>query len=206
MRIIFIDLETTGLDPLKNQIVEVGMVPVENGVVLNKQVDHFYIDHPNLTYNVDALRKFGTRLDDRKRGAAVLLPGEAESRIRSSIKLFTPGRVEGSRQVLDKPHLGGKNVGSFDLQFLKVLVPDIESLTKHRAIDLGNLFHRPDDTGIPDLAECLRRGKCWLRAGFNTKVTHTALDDAMVCAELYAGWYRINKQSYEMATAYRDQT
>lgn len=188
MKIVFLDLETTGLDPLLNQTVEVAMVPMESGSILTNQIDHFYISHPRLTYDVEALKKFGTRLD-RQYHVPVLQARDAAERIRR----FMIEHIEYEDNVSRKPHLGGKNVGGFDLQFLKALSPQIPELVKHRSVDLGNLFHRWDDKELPDLNECLKRGKA-MGIDIQSSVTHTALDDAMVCSELYVGWCKLQME------------
>jgi DNA polymerase III epsilon subunit-like protein len=182
MRIVFLDLETSGLNPAVNQILEVAMVPVSSGLILTKEVDHFYIRHPRVTYDTDALKKFGTRLD-YKPGIPVLDPREAADRIAHNFRRFT---IYDGKRKPNCPHLGGKNIGSFDLQFLRAMEDTLAKMVKHRAIDLGNLFHWHTDEELPTLDECLKRGKS---LGINTthEVTHTALDDAMVCAQLYCG-------------------
>lgn len=156
-----------------------------SGEVLKSESEHFYIQHKTLTYDIEALKKFGTRLD-YKEGVKIVLPYQASMLIQSIIQEFTDNA--------QKPHLGGKNVGAFDLQFLLNLDSSLGKMIKHRFVDIGNLFHRPGDEELPDLDTCLKRGQ---ENGIpiSCEVTHTALDDAMVCAELYAGWYNLNKNS-----------
>lgn len=167
------------------------MVPVASGSILMSEADHFYIQYKQLTYDVQALKKFGTRLD-YKEGVPVLDRVNAARRIKSYLRknYYKDQKFNTHR----KPHIGGKNIGGFDAQFLKALDPEILECAKHRYVDLGNLFHRFDDNEIPDLSECLRRGKA-MGIQITRAVTHTALDDAIVCAELYVGMYNKAKHA-----------
>jgi len=80
----------------------------------------------------------------------------------------------------------GKNVGSFDLQFLRKLVKSGGSAYSfpwgHRCVDIGNLFLRPSDTVPPDLTLCKER------AGVVGAVTHNALDDANDVLDCFEVW------------------
>jgi len=64
--------------------------------------------------------------------------------------------------------LAGKNVASFDLQFMP---PVIKKLFSSRVLDTGNMYVRYDDTRIPDQGECLRRAR------LNHLITHDAYED-----------------------------
>jgi hypothetical protein len=65
----------------------------------------------------------------------------------------------------------GKNFGSFDYQFLK-LVQHMDLMFLHRSLDPAILFLLPTDEKPPDLATCLER------AGYTGIVHHDALSDA----------------------------
>ena len=56
-RVFFADLETTGLNCLENQSVELAIVEFRGGVIDYGGGFHCYIDHKNLNFNVDALLK-----------------------------------------------------------------------------------------------------------------------------------------------------
>lgn len=150
---------------------------------------HCYIDHKNLNFNVDALKKFGTRLDDRK----PCVPCYRAEDVAKYLMNWFSARYEYS-QIKPGPtavNMGGKNFAAFDLGFLKVLIPGFERVIKHRSSDLGNKYEDRDDEHLPDLELCRQRA---IKAGvkgryINQQVTHTALEDASLCAELYKGWY-----------------
>jgi hypothetical protein len=74
----------------------------------------------------------------------------------------------------------GKNFGSFDKQFLERL-PGLKGWVKfkHRSIDPGNLFWRPQtDKELPGSKTCMER------AGIPGEVAHTAVADAMAVIQM----------------------
>lgn len=71
--------------------------------------------------------------------------------------------------------LAGKNVGAFDLQWLKRYVAVFEKygeLFRHRSLDPGSMYARPEDEKVPGLLKCLER------AELEPSGYHTALGDA----------------------------
>lgn len=177
----FCDLETTGLDYLVNQCVEVALVRVVDGVVAGNKALHFYVDHPQLTYDLDALKRFGERTAQRKPGIDIHHVSHAGNHIRNWMVSNGCG----------KHTLCGKNVGRFDSYFLKQLFPDLYSFANYRHGEIAEKYEHRDDFQPPDLEACRLRA---LKMGISgdmirQPVTHTALEDALLCAELYAGWY-----------------
>jgi hypothetical protein len=71
--------------------------------------------------------------------------------------------------------LAGKNIGTFDWQFL---CDGIRQQFSHRTIDPGSLYLGAADEVPPDAAECCRR------AGLPDNVSHNAYGDAKQVAEL----------------------
>jgi len=73
----------------------------------------------------------------------------------------------------------GKNFASFDRQFLKRL-PRFEQVVKlhHRTLDPAVLFLRAEDDKLPDSKTCYER------AGLDSKVAHTAVEDALAVVRL----------------------
>lgn len=181
---IMCDLETTGLSPLRNQVVEIGAVLVVDGVVHYGTNFHCYVDHDVLCYDLEALKKFGTRLDNRHPDVRVL------DREQAWLQLVTWSRTITNES---KPTWGGKNFSNFDAPFLDALSEGRfkDHYCKHRIVDLGSKYEDPKfDKVLPDLETCRKRAlKCGVQGTYIQKpVTHTALDDAAVCAELYVGW------------------
>ncbi len=85
----------------------------------------------------------------------------------------------------------GKNFASFDLQFLKRLPHFKETISfRHRIIDPAILFWTSTDEKLPDSK------LCYERAGYDTKVAHTAVEDARAVVWLVRqGVKRISRQS-----------
>lgn len=74
----------------------------------------------------------------------------------------------------------GKNFASFDARFLSRL-PNFDKAIKfrHRILDPAILFWRPlEDERLPDSKTCYER------AGINSKVAHTAVEDALAVVRL----------------------
>lgn len=73
----------------------------------------------------------------------------------------------------------GKNFASFDRQFLKRL-PRFEQVVRlsHRTLDPAVLFWHSEDEKLPDSKTCYER------AGLNSKVAHTAVEDALAVVRL----------------------
>lgn len=159
--IVSIDLETTGVDPMEHQILEIGAV-AENGETFNCVVTHPTIrgDAFALQMNVDLLR---------------ILSGVTKC----DVPCFNPDAA-GARFVVwlqqfnQKIVPAGKNFAGFDRQFLKQLDPRIDTYFHFRVIDVGNLYWSPihDGDTLPSLATCK------LRAGLGSDVIHRALQDA----------------------------
>lgn len=68
--------------------------------------------------------------------------------------------------------IAGKNVASFDMQFLKAHT--LHDRFRHRVLDVGPLFvDWSSDNSVPDLKTCKQR------AGLGSKVAHDAYEDAI---------------------------
>ncbi len=85
----------------------------------------------------------------------------------------------------------GKNFASFDMQFLKRIPGFKETISfRHRIIDPAILFWEPDDDKLPDSKVCYER------AGYDSNVSHTAVEDARAVVWLVRqGVKRISRQS-----------
>lgn len=75
----------------------------------------------------------------------------------------------------DTPHMAGKNVGSFDWNFLPATV---QQLFSGEFLDPGNMYKRPGDRSRPSMATCSER------AGISTYVAHDAYKDCLQVIEL----------------------
>jgi DNA polymerase III epsilon subunit-like protein len=175
MRVVSIDTETTGLDPLKHRVIEVGAVIFDtegtervHGNWLIKNPDHEYM--PMSPYCAKLHTENG--LWDRFSGKNGDIIGSVTFAMEFS-KWLSINNLKNPITV------AGKNFGSFDLQFLKQL-PDWSTYIKirHRTIDPAILFMYPDDAALPSLDECCER------AGIERRTDHTALADAILVADL----------------------
>lgn len=207
MRFVSIDVETTGLDPKRCQIVELAMIDCELLVSEGIKPIPGALPHPKgsaYVNRMDSLHLFvQPRKGDRYEGDdyAINLHKQMIERIMDG-REDSVAHHELSGRIFDFLHRNGyhrgastkllavpcgKNVGRFDMAFMAehvdVLCP--EELFHNRAIDVGILWLRPDDDVPPDLAECKRR------AGItDNREPHRALNDAFINIELVQAWMR----------------
>lgn len=173
---VSIDIETTGLDPDKCQILEIGVVLEDWNSPIEKLARfHCYVVNETITgeeYALNLNKAILERIDNRH------LPENAQ------YKFLSPGQVAAdlngwlmANSVIDDVGgtvlAAGKNFASFDRQFLKRL-PEFEAIKfHHRNIDPGMLFWNPEiDAAPPSSKECMER------AGIPGEVLHTAIADA----------------------------
>jgi oligoribonuclease len=179
---ISIDVETTGLDSDRCQLLEFGAVietdwrtPVEELPTF-----HCYLDLDWIVGEPYALALNSKILN------TIALKDKPEVR-----QNYTFHTVEDLPMMLahfaekfglDPKHLvaAGKNFGAFDLQFIKRLPTFGKYLNfKHRHIDPAMLYWDIEtDSAPPSTKECMKR------AGIEGDVSHTAVEDARVVIEL----------------------
>ena len=175
-----IDIETTGLDPETCQILEVAAVaetgewdrPVEALPFLRLLVGHAEIRGQAAALALNA-RLVAELADD---------PRKATSPAAVAWKL----REFASEHLgPDTPTLAGKNLGTFDLRFLRRLPGwDNDFPHRRRVIDPGVLWFDPmADETVPDTTECMRR------AGVTNDRPHEALSDCRAVVELIRRGY-----------------
>jgi len=172
---VSIDIETTGLNCYKDQILEIGAIKQVFG---GKPVDYFrrvikwdrLVGSPfALQMNVDLIREgmktginINQALDEFSRWLVPENAGEPEL---------------GDRRAAIIP--AGKNFASFDKQFFEQHKPfKTFKHFKHRTLDPTSLYLTHEDEEPLDLASCLER------AGFDNKVTHRAVEDAWLVIQL----------------------
>lgn len=96
----------------------------------------------------------------------------------------------------------GKNLALFDIPMLGDTLLNMvgEGGLNYKAIDIGNLYLRPEDNGkVPCLDECVKR------AGGMGPVPHTALGDAKLVMELYRQWSHLKNPKDPITTYYEDK-
>ena len=202
MRYISIDIETTGLDPAKHDVVEVAAVIDD----LNVQAPldelptfHCYVLSHSGVYQTDPYCAFLHQAIFNKIAKNGRYPDkEGKFVFRDSVAdkfetwLLANGfgkagdtNIAGVRngviiKELPKFTPAGKNFGSFDLQFLKRMGFTHDRFRiHHRAIDPAMLYFDPRrDTELPNLQACMDR------AGILDTVDHTGLGDALQVVKL----------------------
>ena len=178
MKYVSLDIETTGLNPEINDILEIGAIVEDTNLKLPKvqcPTFHVYVDHDQvmgdifaLSLNANILKKI---LELRKEEDRALVK---EDMVVTQFMEFL--KDNGIEKVI----FAGKNFMGFDLQFLKKLI-NFEFLKfNHRELDPVVLFTDfRNDVTPPDLTLCKKRANLT-----NDTVTHEALDNAWDVIEL----------------------
>jgi oligoribonuclease (3'-5' exoribonuclease) len=184
-RFVAIDLETTGLDAEKCQIIEIGAVIDDWLTPLElKPTFHCYVKRAMYTVQPHAAGMHETiwkRIATEEEGYLYLYPGDAAKALgnwmeQNGAYVIDPENPEREARAT----VVGKNFASFDDRFLRRL-PRFDEHVKyhHRILDPGSLFWNPlIDVKLPGQSECLRR------AGLPDTVTHNALGDAQQVVHL----------------------
>lgn len=198
MRFMAIDIETTGLDPEQDQVLEFAAV-YSNGdafdslqrfraVFLHERIS----GHPvALSMNAELISEIKNYLTEPSSKNGIVFPEVAPlpytvvCRPEEFAKYYV-GWLEDRCGIFPKDRLsrqrilyGGKNVAGFDLLFLDKLHGFKEIKRYHRVLDPAIYFIDPRiDSVPPDLAECQKRG-------FLPEVQgHRAMNDAESIVEL----------------------
>lgn len=171
-----IDLETTGLEPSVHQTYELCLIHLCNGEISTST--HFYISHKR--YVIDEYNLLNFRKPTERKEGVPVIPACSVNAV-----------VTKFMQPIGRTTFCGKNC-SFDYGFLEPLVPGLRHMVGHRRLDVGNMYTAVDDMLVPGLDECVRRAVASGVPGLtldDMKIKHTALDDAVVTAKLFQGWY-----------------
>jgi hypothetical protein len=182
MRYIAIDLETTGLDPVNNNIIEFGAVL--DDLREQKPLEelprfHAYIcmdEYKGQPYALSMHPTIFRRIANREEGYNYLYPntlGKAflDFLVKNGYPLEKKHGKEIPRTTIN---VGGKNFGTFDLQFLNNQTNFSSSVKiRSRILDPGILCLEEKDEVIPGLLECLKR------VGVEKEVSHTTIEDSL---------------------------
>lgn len=171
MKYVSLDLETTSLIPDKRHILMVSMVVEDTDLEIPvEELPHFtcFLKWHEIQGQAYALAMNSWILD--------YVSGRVKNPPYAVLDgfMWESNGYEFLRQHFaksDKITVAGKNVGTFDLNFLPFM---IREQFRHRVLDPGSLFFDPKiDSEVPNFAECKRR------AGITTPVAHDAREDAM---------------------------
>jgi oligoribonuclease len=202
MKYISIDIETTGIDPVKNQLIQFAAI-IED-TVIQRPIEELpklmcYVAHTNYNINSGLASKeddFHTlaairKLSDFQHSKDLRLPvyggaatknaaGELFTTPRELGRLFARWLVESEYPMNEHEkfvlRVAGKNVAGFDIPFIKNTIPEWYNTFSFssRVLDPAILFFDPyNDQDLPNLSECKSR------AGVDSYVSHDALDDAI---------------------------
>ncbi len=186
---VSIDLETTGLDPERCQIIEMGAVvadsSMQDGPIAALPTFHTYVTQPYWTgesYALSMHSQIFRRIATKESGYSYIEPVYLT-------EVFTEWLYNSG--VSPKIVVAGKNFGAFDLPFLRKF-SGMAELFGHRFIDPAMLYFDPMlDERIPDLQTCL------YRAGLgNREVSHTALEDAQDVVRVLNGAFKGKQGAY----------
>jgi oligoribonuclease len=190
MKILFVDVETTGLKPEVDQVVEIGLLfwDTESGRTFEK---HTLVKHPEykasdayaLGMHGKLFKEIATGKNEAGNVVNVVDVCDLPDWFEEAIDIIGPV----DKDNLEKFTLSGKNVGSFDLQFLKRLPGWPAKRFRHRILDIGSLFFNPRDKELPDL------NKCAELVGLPKQTSHRALDDCRMCLDVVKVWIDIHK-------------
>ena len=170
MKLFSIDLETTGVDPINDQILEFGAVYLDTET---KQSSEFrrIIHRDRIAGNPIAIEMNADLILEL--AEALRNPGMLENEkfcheddLYSEFAAFVrPIVPEGSINVV------GKNFAAFDLNFLLELDCSWNKLIRRRILDPAMYFTEPFNEKMPNLTECLSM------IGLEPTNLHTALGD-----------------------------
>jgi DNA polymerase III epsilon subunit-like protein len=196
MKYVSIDLETSGLDPEKNQILEFGAILEDTDKCLGfDEIPKFscIIERKEIMGQPIALN-MNTRIINILSNLW-MAKGEKRDAIRKKFNIIKEDELvsnfinwlapyfatkENSCEDLQLYsydfvlNIAGKNYASFDGRFLEK-VPGWKEMVKcsHKIIDPATLYvDWNKDERLPSLDDCLKR------AGIEKSVTHTAVEDA----------------------------
>jgi hypothetical protein len=190
MRYVSIDLETTGLDPDKCQIIELAAV-IDDLVTPFEELPKFRYLVKEPTYRGEPyafsmhavlFREIATTIDPscHEYGSEVTKVARAENLLTTTLADWLNSHEVTSNLFL----AAGKNFTGFDARFMRRL-PEAHKLTwEHRVLDPGPLYMLPTDTIVPSTSTCMDRAEAQGMETHNIPGDpHTALYDAlMVCA------------------------
>jgi len=199
-----IDLETTGLDRVKHNIVEFGCVidDTEKPDVPIQDLPTFHCynvmdEYVGSPFALSMHPTIFRRIADKEKGYQYCYHGKIGKAFREFLDGIKFRQEEHGRIYLN---CAGKNFASFDLPFIQNHT-DIDKHNiriRHRIIDPGSLYMLPEDDAVPGTEECLKR------AGIGGSSEHTAIADARDVILLIRKYYIGKKFMENLAHKFLD--
>jgi len=188
MKLLSLEIETTGLSPSKHDVLEVGMVwddlsckeqPLQapfRAVVVREtyRISPFWvIMHKGIFDDIDSLTK--TQLGELEGVGYIRIENTFYCKERFLIKLMHEWLVE--QGMTGTLNLAGRNL-EFYLKFLDYLCYKRYIYQFPCIIDPAILYYEKGDECLPDITQCIQRAK---RDGADIS---TAVSDAQILSEL----------------------
>lgn len=194
MKTVYLDIETTAIDPERGVILEFGAIIEDTNRPLSfndSKKFHRYIRHEHYKGDAFAISmhsKIWQTLAHEKKNEQdpfkeKTICGVEELAEEFYQFLYQNGFIMDDISKTIKITVGGKNVLPFDIAWCRKTVPHWDSFIRvnHRAIDPAILYWQPKtDETLPDLSTCKNR----MNSKTNESVAHTAIEDAWDCIEL----------------------
>ncbi|WP_026463676.1 exonuclease domain-containing protein [Adhaeribacter aquaticus] len=190
MRYVSIDLETTGTDPDRHQIIEFGAV-IEN-THKNLELENLprfkrVVKHPEyigMAFALNMNARIFQELVQPTGSTQVCAANELAEQFKD---FLVNNGFDAEEKGYVRITAAGKNFGTFDLQFLNKLTNWLDHIRiSHKILDPTMYYiNYQEDEALPSLEECKKR------AGFeDATVTHDALDDALDVVRLLRQQYQ----------------
>lgn len=177
---VVFDLETTGLSPITDTIIEISAVKVKKGII---QDQFSTLVNPNRPIPYAATHVNG--ITDKMVADAPVLKDALERFLR-----FIGDEV-----------LVGHNIHSFDMKFLNCAMQEfyqkdmdndyidtlymarrcVKELSRHRLIDLAAHFHISTEGAHRALNDCVMNQKCYEEMGKRMKAAESQTDEEELC-------------------------
>lgn len=176
MKYFSIDIETTGLDKYRHQVLQIGIVfedTEKNIPVEDLPYKEFYINQGDLTFSEYALQMHvDSGLLDEYFAVEKVYMREAVDELCAWFKELgiKQNETDGRYEIV----VAGKNYNAFDRQFLHEFYSWDMNIKEHRRVLDPTLFYVDweDDITPPSLSICLNR------ADLDDEVSHDAIEDA----------------------------
>ena len=188
MKFVSIDLETTGLNPERCQIIEMAAVLFDTDSD-ERKVFETKVVHPDYCWEPTAFEMNRVLWDDilnykyETDGFEGYMP---------SVCLWTQFESWlvlnwGDDFIVNPVGVAGKNFSTFDLRFLEKL-HNYSHVFHRRVLDPSSMFVRSDDDIPPNTTECMERA-----LGKQPSGNHRALGDAIEVGEMVLEFLRGNR-------------
>jgi oligoribonuclease len=158
MKILWWDCETTGLDPRKDDVLEVAWAVADlyrpfgfETILTSELVNYRWCSWAWPVTVQDMHKKSGLLKALHADEADLKYLPEVENGILHALGMLHGGELADPLPTEERPVLGGASVGTFDLQFIRNVMPRLGARLSHRVYDVSavKLFCR--SLGMPKL-------------------------------------------------------